>query len=380
MKLNKLDISFYTMIGILLILGLTLLISVPILMVSSKSKIEELRFNSTGSGRNLCLCSVSVEDFLEERNSTVDYLWKISHPHLLHSSHLFGTIHVPARLVLSSLSDKTREAFIESDGVYTEIEFASSEFRQKILECNMLPNGKTIGDFTSDDFVSRLEIYFKWAEEKSGWKIDNSWRNVYPFPDLNWYLIGISTDIVYPRPNKTVPKCVSDNLLLDHYLEKFAYKLGKTTGGVETAEDRCELRRNLPIHEGAKIVNTTLFELEKFMNHNERPILDVLIDEYKKKSAISFDVSDKKEYSMERIFSSNDEEASTKEKLQFSQSKAINNELLIKRNRKMTDKMIEIMTGSPHQKFFFAFGVAHFWGEGSVNDLLGMNGFSVERV
>merc|ERR1719419_1486154 len=81
----------------------------------------------------------------------------------------------------------------------------------------------------------------------------------------------------------------------------------------------------------------------------------------------------KKEYSMERIFSSNDEEASTKEKLQFSQSKAINNELLIKRNRKMTDKMIEIMTGSPHQKFFFAFGVAHFWREGSVNDLLGMN-------
>ena len=70
---------------------------------------------------------------------------------------------------------------------------------------------------------------------------------------------------------------------------------------------RCEVRRNLPIHEGAKIVNTTLFELEKFMNHNERPILDVLIDEYKKKSTISFDVSDKNENSIERIFSSNDE-------------------------------------------------------------------------
>ena len=68
------------------------------------------------------------------------------------------------------------------------------------------------------------------------------------------------------------------------------------------------------------------------------------------------------------------------EKLRFSQSKAINDELLVKRNRKMTDKMIKIMNGSPHQKFFFAFGVGHFWGEGSVNDLLGMNGFNVERV
>ena len=48
----------------------------------------------------------------------------------------------------------------------------------------------------------------------------------------------MSKGIIYPRSNKTVPKCVSDNLLLDNYLEEFAHKLGKTTGGVETAEDR----------------------------------------------------------------------------------------------------------------------------------------------
>ena len=54
---------------------------------------------------------------------------------------------------------------------------------------------------------------------------------------------------------------------------------------------------------------------------------------------------------------------------------------LLERNKKMVDKMYEILlTSDTNIKFFFAFGVAHFQGSGSVNELLEDKGFKVERV
>ena len=54
---------------------------------------------------------------------------------------------------------------------------------------------------------------------------------------------------------------------------------------------------------------------------------------------------------------------------------------LLERNKKMVDKMYEILlTSDPNIKFFFAFGAAHFQGSGSVNELLEEKGFKVERV
>ena len=46
----------------------------------------------------------------------------------------------------------------------------------------------------------------------------------------------------------------------------------------------------------------------------------------------------------------------------------------------MTARMIEILTGTPDARYFFAFGVAHFFGDGSVNELLEENGFTVQRL
>ena len=65
----------------------------------------------------------SEDDFAGKTNDTMnkDYLWRISRNDLTHESYLFGTIHVPARIVLSSLSEKTREAFKKSDWIFGEI-------------------------------------------------------------------------------------------------------------------------------------------------------------------------------------------------------------------------------------------------------------------
>ena len=42
--------------------------------------------------------------------------------------------------------------------------------------------------------------------------------------------------------------------------------MGKTTGGVETLEDRCSFRRSLPNHLGTFILTKSLLENEKEKN------------------------------------------------------------------------------------------------------------------
>ena len=42
--------------------------------------------------------------------------------------------------------------------------------------------------------------------------------------------------------------------------------MGKTTGGVETVEDRCSFRRSLPNHLGTFILSKSLLGIEKEKN------------------------------------------------------------------------------------------------------------------
>ena len=304
----------------------------------------------------------SEDDFAGKTNETTnkDYLWRISRNDLTHESYLFGTIHVPARIVLSSLSEKTREAFKKSDGIFIEIE-SSSEFESRMAECDYLPLGTRLDHIFSEELISRLKVYFNWLEQNYGISVNDwLWRKFYP-SDLAAFLEQVSDSILFPKTSSYRPKttCVSEDLLLDNYLEVFGEKLGKITGGVETAEDRCQYKRDLPYRLGAFSVESTLLELEIFMNENKREFLnDILIDIYNKKS-LNADILDS---------------FNTTEFDNFLYSEGL------ERNKKMTVRMIEIMTGSPDARYFFAFGVAHFFGDGSVNELLEENGFTVQRL
>ena len=304
----------------------------------------------------------SEDDLVGKTNNTLntDYLWRISRDDLTHESYLFGTIHFPARIVLSSLSEKTREAFKKSDGIFIEIE-SSSEFESRMAECDYLPLGIRLDHIFSEELISRLKVYFNWLEQNYGISVNDwLWRKFYP-SDLAAFLEQVSDSILFPKTSSYRPKttCVSEDLLLDNYLEVFGEKLGKITGGVETAEDRCQYKRDLPYRLGAFSVESTLLELEIFMNENKREFLnDILIDIYNKKSLNA-------------------------DSLNSFNTTEFDNFLInegLERNKKMTARMNDIMTGSPDAPYFFAFGVAHFFGDGSVNELLEENGFTVQRL
>ena len=54
--------------------------------------------------------------------------------------------------------------------------------------------------------------------------------------------------------------------------------------------------------------------------------------------------------------------------------------LLVKRNRVMAGRVIEILRSDPGSSHFFALGVAHFLGEQSIVQLVREAGYDVERV
>ena len=54
--------------------------------------------------------------------------------------------------------------------------------------------------------------------------------------------------------------------------------------------------------------------------------------------------------------------------------------LLVKRNRAMAGRVIQILGSDPGSSHFFAFGVAHFLGQQSIVQLLRDFGVEVERV
>ena len=175
---------------------------------------------------------------------------------------------------------------------------------------------------------------------------------------------------------KTEKKCVREDLSLDYYLFEFAKKSGKITGGVETVEDRCSYARNLPPHLGAFVVYNFCLEFEKDqMNHDLVNTVGIYNDA-KLYQTNSFE--EEKPNTREEIKTDSRTKKLDKLATQFNDFKF---DELMERNKKMVDKMYEILlTSEPNIKFFFAFGVDHFQGSGSVNELLEEKGFKVERV
>ena len=121
--------------------------------------------------------NLPVEDFCtkedfptqkENRSVNGDYLWKVSRDNLQHPFYLFGTMHVEAKLVLNSLSERTKTVYLESDSVIFEIDFL-----KPFEDCNFLPDGKTLEDFIPNELLVRMETHIRWLESQTGLTYDD---------------------------------------------------------------------------------------------------------------------------------------------------------------------------------------------------------------
>ena len=55
-------------------------------------------------------------------------------------------------------------------------------------------------------------------------------------------------------------------------------------------------------------------------------------------------------------------------------------ELIFKRNRRMGQRVLELLSAHPDKSFFFAFGAGHFLGNYTVLDVVQAGGYTVEQL
>ena len=98
-----------------------------------------------------------LDDHITGNNSVNnDYLWKVSRNDLSEPSYLFGTIHVPASLVLDSISQETKKVFLESDGVFGEIHSPLAFWAYEFFVGCFHMTGHTLDDVLGENLIGRV--------------------------------------------------------------------------------------------------------------------------------------------------------------------------------------------------------------------------------
>ena len=80
--------------------------------------------------------------------------------------YLFGTIHLPYTLVWDEVSENAKKAIQSSKKLFTELDFTDPDLKEKLSNCQLLPEGKDLSSILPPSILKRLEKFFDWVEER----------------------------------------------------------------------------------------------------------------------------------------------------------------------------------------------------------------------
>ena len=145
---------------------------------------------------------------------------------------------------------------------------------------------------------------------------------------------------------------------IDLILFNEAVSIGKKVGGLETIEDQTSAFDSLSADQQVQLLQDTL----EFLVEQEDEFIGESVQDY-----IDGDLDSLMDNLM--AYMKGDE---FYDDLIF--------QLLNQRNIKMTESIINLVSHNPDERYFFAVGVGHFWGSGSIIELLKEQGYSIESV
>ena len=91
------------------------------------------------------------------------HLWEIN---TKPPSYLFGTIHLPYTLVWDGVSENAKKAIQSSEKLFTEVDFTDPDLKEKVSNCQLLPEGEDLSSILPPSILKRLEKFFDWVEER----------------------------------------------------------------------------------------------------------------------------------------------------------------------------------------------------------------------
>ena len=341
------------------------------------------------------------------------YLWRVDSKH-----HLFGTMHVHPNDF--EPPEEMKKAFHFSDAAYFETDLFDTDHILKETRCGGLESGVELSDIIPSDLYQRLESYIENSTIISNSVLGNHWKTMKPYM-INLLLVKTAikpntyavenqrntdeqvkdeermsteqqVDLVLktlgiaPVANEKIVQLVTflvkegsavnfvTNLEIDAYMALIAAAKNKKVGGVETAQDRCDLIDKTPLHLSIYQMHKALSEVENLREISQyRKYANDHINKYRNMNLVRDDFNDDAVISDEEF----DELLKDSTLIELAEHKERE---MMTRNKVMADRARNLIRSSGDSKLFFAFGAAHFLGDGSVVQYLRDVGHRVERV
>jgi hypothetical protein len=272
------------------------------------------------------------------------FFWEIRGPQGV-QGYFMGTVHVPderwERFPKSLIT-----ALDEADSLYAEIDLRDKQsLSMSLLGKATLPPGKTLKSIIGDRLFERLDKYLK-RRGQSALYMNNF------HPKMVEMTLGLL---------ELMPLLQSGKPALDEWLLNRANKAGKIVGGIEKVNEQIDALMGGTLEEAITSIEFTITQLETKEKKNEKTF-EQLINIY-----FSGDEARVDEFMQSELKGAPDALLKSMDRL------------LNKRNQVMAKRVIGLLKKFPKRKQVFAFGVAHFVGEGSVVSLLRAGGYQVTR-
>ena len=269
------------------------------------------------------------------------FLWQVTGEH---NFYLFGTIHLPDPRV-TNLSPEVEVALKSSTSFYAELDLSESNTMQ-ITQSMWLPKHEMLHDLLPTPLKARVSDYLKNI---------NPELNLEFFAKQKIWVLAVTLTILeqqlkYPG----LPP-------LDRALYEQAQNLGLKTGGLESVNDQLSIFESLTREQQIIFLKDTLEFLEE-ENVKGNGFVEQSLQAY-----LQGDL----DILMTHLMSYMKHEGFYETLL---------DELIDKRNHKMTETILSLVDEHPEEKFFFAVGAGHFWGETGINALLKERGYSIEVI
>ncbi len=267
-----------------------------------------------------------------------------------HKVALFGTIHVPDARVLA-LPPAVRQAFDRSDRVVTEIPLDASR-QAELAAALLLPEGQRLRAIIGDARFARLEQRVRAALAPT-------------VPEVAPLVAGM-LDRLKPwaalaqlATLEYLPDLLAGRTSLDAKLYADAAAAGKKVGGLETIAEQAGTFDAFSPDEQAALLDEALRDLE---TPGAAPTGAMLVDWYlegndeKLASALAQGTGDP---ALARKFEA---------------------EVLVKRNRRMAERIEALGREAPGETVFVAVGALHLVGAENLPQLLQARGYELSRV
>jgi len=287
--------------------------------------------------RLLALCFIFFlvrnQSFGQAENTSV--LYEISGGGLIHTSYVFGTIHLRDKRVFEQVHNKKDSlwyCFKHCDIIAGELKFDKKEIKEAAMDKVMMPDGVTLQSLLTPEEYEKVKAY---AKETLGWKailIDR----IKPLFSISLFTEAMEkADYKYP---------------LDVYLQEQGEKKKKEIAGIETIDEQMQALASMSLKDQAK-------ELMEFVNHpmDSQAELEKMIALYRERKLLDL---------YDLITASG-------------MSDSVEAALLTDRNKLMAYRIESMMLRKP---VFAAIGSAHLPGDKGVLELLRKKGYKVRAI